>query len=185
MNSKIFILTIVFIFTAIFSAKTSANPINLTEDQKGIIGTWQIKKSSAEDKKRIIIPASFSPETLTLAAANDFSEVTINEGFKEFVQTNTLPTDGTVISRNIFKIGKVLSKAFWQGKTLIVEIQTENGDKITESFELSANKKQLIVTVQLNQKESAKLQKVKRVYNRLPETIENNTAQIGITNYPL
>lgn len=185
MKSKILLLSIVFIFTTIFSSIVNASPINLTKDQKGIIGTWQIKKSVSEVKKGIILPANFSPETLTLAAENDFSEVTINEGFKEFVQTNTLPTDGTVISKNIFKVGKVLSKASWQGNNLIVEIQTENGDKITESFELSANKKQLFVTIHLAKKNTKSVSKIRRVYNRIADIDEENTAQIGITSYPL
>lgn len=185
MKSKILLLSIVFILTTFFSSIVNANPINLTEKQKGIIGTWQIKKSGSEAKKGIILSSNFSPETLTLAAENDFSEITINEGFKEFVQTNTLPTDGTLISKNIFKVGKVLSKASWQGKNLIVEIQTENGDKITETFELSANKKQLFVTIQLAKKNSKSVYKIRSIYNRIADDDENNTAQIGITTYPL
>lgn len=185
MKRNILILSFVFIITTIFTNQINANSIKLSEEQKGIIGTWQIKNNISDNKKEATIPASFSPEILILAAETGLDEITINEGFKEFIQTNTLPTNGKSISKNIFQIGKVTSKAFWQGKILVVEIVTEKGDKITESFELSANKNQLFVTVQLKQKETAKVQKVKRVYNRLPEIMENNTAQIGITNYPL
>jgi hypothetical protein len=175
------ILTFVFIFTTIFTSQINANPVKLTEEQKGIIGTWQIKKSA---QKQSFIPAVFSPESLILAADGESDEITINEGFKEFIQTQTLPTDGKVVTKNIFQIGKVSSKAFWQGRVLTVEILTEKGDKIIESFELSANKKQLIVTVQLTKKGSAKTVTARRVFNRVAEINENNTAQVGITVYP-
>lgn len=182
MRAKILLLSFVFIFTTIFNNQINANPVKITEEQKGIIGTWQLKKISGE--KSSFIPAVFSPESLILAADNSFDEITINEGFKEFIQTQTLPTDGTTVAKNIFQLGKVSSKAFWKDKTLVVETVTEKGDKITESFELSANKKQLFVTVQLAKKGSAKTLKVRRVFNRVAEVNEDNTAQIGITVYP-
>lgn len=182
MKIKILILSFVFIFTTIFTNQINANPLKLTEEQKGIIGTWQLKKAVSE--KKSFIPTVFTPESLILATDKDFDEITINEGFKEFIQTNTLPTNGKAITKNIFQVGKVTSKAFWQGKSLIVEIVRENGDKISESFELSANRKQLLVTIQIAQKDSAKALKSRRVYNRVAEVNENNTAQIGITVYP-
>lgn len=188
MRAKILILSFVFIFTTVFTNQINANPIKLTEAQKGIIGTWQFKKTVSDSKikqvKESFIPAVFAPESLVLAAENEVDEITINEGFKEFIQTQTLPTNGTIVSKNIFQLGKVSTKATWQGKTLVIETLTEKGDKITELFELSANKKQLSVTVQLAQKGSAKTLKVRRVYSRVAEINEDNTAQIGITVYP-
>ena len=184
MRTKILILSFVFIFTTIFTGQINANPIKLTEEQKGIIGTWQFKKTVSDKQKESVIPAVFAPQSLILAADNESDEITINEGFKEFIQTQTLPTDGTSVTKNIYQIGKVSSKAFWQEKSLVVEIVTANGDKITESFELSSNRKQLFVTVQLAKKSSTKTLKVRRVYNRVAEVNENNTAQIGITVYP-
>ncbi|NJM53180.1 MAG: hypothetical protein HC846_07185 [Blastocatellia bacterium] len=188
MRAKILILSFVFIFTTIFTNQIIANPIILTEGQKEIVGTWQLKKTVSDSKtkqvKESFIPAVFAPESLVLAAENEVDEITINEGFKEFIQTQTLPTDGKIVTKNIFQIGKVSTKAIWQGKTLVVETLTEKGDKITESFELSANKKQLFVTLQLAQKGSAKTLKVRRIYSRVAEINEGNTAQIGITVYP-
>lgn len=186
---SLLIFVLAFSAITIFTGKINANPIKLTEEQKGIIGTWQFKKSVSETKKSSktnILPVVFAPESLVLAADNNLAEVTINEGFKEFIQTNTLPTDGTSITKNVFQVGKVSAKALWQGKSLLVEVVTEKGDKVTEKFELSSNKKQLFVTVQAVEKNSAKSTKIVRVYDRIAEVEEeNNVAQVGITDFPL
>ncbi|MEK7723104.1 MAG: hypothetical protein AAB336_02035, partial [Acidobacteriota bacterium] len=187
MKRKLLILSFAFIFTAIFVSFSNANPINLSKEQKGIIGTWQFKKnvSASNIKQQSFLPTVFAPQSLVLAADTELNEITINEGFKEFIQTQTLQTNGTRVAKTIYQIGKVSTKAFWKEKKLVVEIEANNGDKITETFELSSNRKQLFVTVQLTQKNSTKNLKVRRVYERVADVNEFNTAKVGITVYPL
>lgn len=185
---SLLIFVLAFSAITILTDKINANPVKLTEDQKGIIGSWQFKKSVSETKKSSkanILPVVFAPESLVLAADNNLEEITINEGFKEFIQTNTLPTDGTIITKNIFQVGKVSAKAYWEEKSLFIEVTTANGDKVTEKFELSPNKKQLFVTIKSVEKNSAKGSKIVRVYDRIADVDEeNNVAQVGITDYP-
>lgn len=155
----------------------------------GMTGVWQLKRTVTEKKPKEIkagfLAAMTTPESLVLAVEEGNNEVTINEGFKEFIQTQTIPTNGNIVRNNIQQIGKVSSKAVWQNGKLFVEVITAQGDKITEIFELSANRKQLNVTIQLTGNNSAEILKVRRVYQRVAEVDEDNTAEVEIASYPL
>lgn len=177
------------ILTLIFINSVFAKPVVSAPISKGIIGVWQLKqtitgKTSKLSKSKFLATMT-TPESLILAVEEGINEITINEGFKEFIQTQTLPTDGTIVSKNIQQIGQVNTKAIWQNKKLIVEVLTSRGDKITEIFELSAKQKQLNVTLEMTEKNSAKTVKIRRVYNRVAENSESNLADIGITVYPM
>lgn len=178
-----FILIISLISTNIIKA-------NATENQKKIIGVWQLKPTASDKNPKkansefFVLPISSAPESLILAADDDINEITINEGFKTFVNTQTLPTDGTMVTKNVDLIGKISSKAYWVNNKLVVEITTAKGDQMTETFELSPNQKQLIVTLQKTGEKIAKVAKTRRIYNRVAEQIEDKTAQIGLAAYP-
>jgi hypothetical protein len=186
--NRIVLLSLVVMVSMI---AVSANPSKATEEQRKIIGVWQLQKNTNGKQSKHIkpeffpVPVDFAPESLILAADDEVTEITINEEFKDFVNTQTLPVDGTLVTRNIELIGKVSSKANWVGKKLMVEIVTSNGDKITETFEISANQKQLIVNLQMSGNRNAKVTKTRRVYDRIAEPAEEKTAQVGITVYPL
>jgi hypothetical protein len=187
MNSKNFIIKIVMTSLVLMATLISANA-NVTEEQKKIFGVWQLSTADKNFKQIkpefFALPIDFAPESLVLATDENVTEITINEGFKDFINTQTLPTNGTVITKNIDRIGKISSKAYWSGKRLVVEIATAKGHKITETFEVSANQKQLIVTVQTKGNGTAKATKTRRVYQRVAEQSEDRTAQVGITVYP-
>jgi hypothetical protein len=183
--NKIVLSSLVLIISM---AAVNANPAKASEEQKKIIGVWQLKGTDKRAKhlkpEFSPVPVDFAPASLVLAADDEVSEITINEEFDDFVNTQTLPTDGTPVTKNIALIGKVSSKAYWADKKLVVEILTDKGDKITETFEISPNQKQLIVNLQMSNNRSAKTTKMKRVYNRVAEQSGDNTAQVGITVYP-
>ena len=196
MNSKNlinFINKIVLSSLVLISSMTAAtaNPSKATEEQKKIIGVWQLQKNTNGKQSKHIkpeffpVPVDFAPESLILAADDDVTEITINEEFKDFVNTQTLPVDGTAVTKRIQLIGEISSKAHWAGKKLVVEINTSKGEKIIETFEISPNQKQLIVNLQMSNNRSSKVTKMRRVYNRVAEPAEEKTAQVGITSYPL
>ncbi|HRH43970.1 MAG TPA: hypothetical protein PKY82_20225 [Pyrinomonadaceae bacterium] len=178
-----FILIISLISTNVIKATA-------TDNQKKIIGVWQLKSNTSDKNSKktnsdfFVLPISSAPESLILAADDEINEITINEGFKTFVNTQTLPTDGTIITKNVDLIGKISSKAYWVNNKLVVEITTAKGDQMIETFELSANQKQLIVTLQKSGEKIAKVSKTRRIYNRVAEPIEDKTAQIGLASYP-
>jgi hypothetical protein len=186
--NRIVLLSLVVMVSMI---AVSATPSKATEEQRKIIGVWQLQKNTNGKQSKHIkpeffpVPVDFAPESLILAADDEVTEITINEEFKDFVNTQTLPVDGTLVTKNIELIGKVSSKANWVGKKLMVEIVTSNGDKITETFEISTNQKQLIVNLQMSSNRNAKVTKTRRVYDRIAEPAEEKTAQVGITVYPL
>lgn len=184
-TGKIAAANIFVIMILILTGSVFANPAVST----GMTGVWQLKRTITEKKSKEIkagsLAAMTTPESLVLAVEAGNSEITINEGFKEFIQTQTIPTNGNIVKNNIQQIGKVSSKAVWQNGKLLIEVITAQGDKITETFELSANRNQLSVTIQLTESKSAKILKVRRVYQRVAEIDENNTAEVDIASYPL
>ncbi|MBX7169399.1 MAG: hypothetical protein K1X72_00490 [Pyrinomonadaceae bacterium] len=193
MNTKTFfgkalLVSLVFIISLI---STNIIKANTTDEPKKIIGVWQLKtgapnKNTSQTKPDFfVLPVSLAPESLILATDENVSEITINECFKTFVTTQTLPIDGTTVTKNVGINGKIWSKAYWLNNKLIVEISTNQGDQITETFELSLNQKQLVVTVQTKSgKQNAKITKSRRAYSRVVENLENEAARVGITDYP-
>jgi hypothetical protein len=189
--NKSVITGLVFIFTFISTGVINAKPLTFSAGEKGIVGVWQLNRTKAPKKSKqtntplLPVPVLFAPESLVLAADEGDREITINEGFKEFIHTQTFLTDGTVITKKVQSIGDVSAKAYWKNKKLVVEVTTSRGDKMTEIFELSSNQKQLNVTLQINDGgSSAKTLTVRRVYHRMTEQVEDNTAEVGITGYP-
>ena len=190
---RIAFLGLVLVFTLISINVVNANPIKKEDEtnQRGIVGVWQLDQASADKNSKksnptlLPLPIMFAPESLILATDEDVREITINEGFKEFIHTQTLPTDGTVVTKNVQPIGQVFAKAYWKDKKLIVEFSTSRGEKMTQVFELSSNQKKLNVTLQFNDSSSDKTLKVKRVYNRLSDKVEETTAEFGISELPL
>jgi len=164
-----------------------ANP---TDEQKKIIGVWQLKTIAPNKKSKQIkpeffpVPIEFAPESLVLAADEELNEITINEGFTTMINTQTLPTDGTTVTKNVDLIGTVSSSARWSNNKLVVEMAASNGLKMSETFELSPNQKQLIVTVKASGNRTGKITKMRRVYDRAATQTEDQTAQVGITVYP-
>lgn len=187
-TGKTILVSLVFIISLI---STNIIRANTTDEQKKIIGVWQLKptapnKNSDQTKPDFfVLPVSIAPESLILAMDENVSEITINECFKTFITTQTLPTDGTMVTKNVGVNGRIWSKAFWLNNKLMVKISTDQGDQITESFEISPNQKQLIVTVQTKSgKQNAKITKSRRTYSRIAENLENEAVQVGITDYP-
>ncbi len=187
-TGKTILVSLVFIISLI---STNIIRANTSDEQKKIIGVWQLKptapnKNSDQTKPDFfVLPVSIAPESLILAMDENVSEITINECFKTFITTQTLPTDGTMVTKNVGVNGRIWSKAFWLNNKLMVKISTDQGDQITESFEISPNQKQLIVTVQTKSgKQNAKITKSRRTYSRVAENLENESVQVGITDYP-
>jgi hypothetical protein len=180
---------LILIFTLISTGTIYAKNLTTSTEQKGIVGVWQLNQTATykTNKKTKIfpmpVPIAFAPESLILAADEGVNEITINEGFKEFIHTQTLPTDGTTVVKNVQPIGQISAKAFWKDKKLIVEVTTSRGDKMTEIFEVTSNQKRLSVTLEINDGVTAKTMKVRRIYNRMADQVEDSTAEIGISQY--
>ena len=188
--NKCAISALILILTLISSHSIQAKTLNAAIDQTSIVGIWQLNRAASgkvlkqPSASMLSMPVAFAPESLILAADEGVAEITINEGFKEFIHTQTLPTDGTAITKHVQSIGQVSAKAFWKNKKLIVEVTNTRGDKMTEIFELSANQKRLNVTLQINEFSSTTTTTIKRVYNRMVETSDDKTAAIGIMEFP-
>lgn len=187
--NKIVIAGLVLMFALFSTLAINAKPLSSKE---AIVGVWQLNRpATGKSAKQVVLknarfaePFLFAPDSLVLAADEQISEITINEEFKEFIHTQTLPLDGTVITKKIQPTGQVSAKAYWKDKKLVVEITTSTGRKMTETFELSSNQKRLNVTLEVNDSQSAKPVVLRRVYNRMAERVEDNTADIGISEYP-
>ncbi len=179
--------SLILIVTLISADFVKGNP---TDEQKKIIGVWQLKTTVSDKKIKQIkpeffpVPIEYAPESLVLAADEDLNEITINEGFRTMVNTQTLPTDGTTVTKNVDLIGTVSSSARWLNNKLVVEVTASKGYQLTETFELSLNQQQLIVTVKASGNRAGKITKMRRVYDRVAEQTEDKTAQVGITVYP-
>lgn len=184
-NKKLIFIVLASTLTITSVFANSSKPVTKSEK---LTGVWQLKQTSDKNIKKSkshLLSLISTPESLVVFLEESLDEITINEGFKEFIQTQTLPTNGTIVSTSVQQIGKVFTKAFWQNDKLFVEVETLQGDKITEIFELSANQKQLYVTLQMTENNSAKSYKVKRTYHRVSNTIENDkTESVDLTIYP-
>ena len=163
------------------------------ENRKQIVGTWQLKQTASNakvekiktDKNEIRLVAPPVPNSLVLAADDNFGEITINEGFEKVIHTQTLPVNNNVAGGNLQDNGRIV-KAFWQKKKLIVEALTVGGLKMTQTFELGANKNQLKVTLSLGGEKSRSVV-ARRVYNRSSDIsgAEETPAEINISQYIL
>lgn len=182
-NQKLIIMILAFTFAATSVFASTTNPVAKSGK---LTGVWKLKQTSGKTTKKVKQQLIPTPESIVMYFEEGLDEITINEGFKEFIQTQTLPTTGAVINSSLQQIGKVSSKAFWQNGKLFLEVETSQGDKITEIFALSANQNQLFVTLQMTENNSAKSHKVKRIYQRVSETVEKDeTQQVDLTIYPL
>jgi hypothetical protein len=174
--------------TVILSVSGSANNIARPSVVKKIAGVWQLKRTVNEKpatRSKAFLPVRETPQSLVLAVEDGVNEITINEGFREFIQTQTLPTDGRIVTQNVQRVGQVSATALWKKDRLIVEVTTSGGDKLVETFDLTADQKQLRVTLHFTAAGSTRTIKVRRIYERAGSMDESDTAQLGITVYPL
>ena len=92
---RIGFLSLVLVFTLISINVVNANPVKkeVETNQRGIVGVWQLDQAAADKNSKksnptlLPLPIMFAPESLILAADEDINEITINEGFKEFIHT--------------------------------------------------------------------------------------------------
>ncbi len=190
---KLIVLALIALTTVVtgFQVRATGAVSKSDSDQSRIIGFWQLERSR-EDRSAfesnatfLALPIKFAPLTLILAADENISEITINEEFKEFVQTQTLRTDGTISTKNSQAAGLVTAKAYWKNKKLIVETSTASGERLNKTFEVSGDRTRLIVTLKLTAENPAKALIVRRVYNRMNDRDPIALPLAGISQLPL
>ena len=156
-------------------------------DQSELNGVWQLKQNKQKIAKKInsnIVSHFEIPESLIVAYAEKTAEITIIEGFKEFIQTQTLPTNGTVVTNDLQQFGKMLSSAFWLRGKLLINAENSRGIKLKETFELSSNHQQLYVSLEILDAGLNKPYKIKCTYQNLEMIETETTEQTDLTVYP-
>lgn len=186
LKSAVFsILAVMFCLLSV-SAQTAESTTNLWANSS-IAGAWRINFAESDnilvkaqamlknqleqtveakntELKPTISISLFPPESLILAGENE-REITINEGFNNFVLTRTILTDGKA------RIGEVEGVNYGvtatQKKDLLkIETISPRGNKMTELFVLTESGQKLIVTVRIEDSTSRELINLKRVYDR-------------------
>lgn len=175
---------------SVVNAKTTDSKESVRQQ---LVGTWQLKQTTSnfgtkKEKNNLgeIAPTStMIPRSLVLAADEEFGEITINEAFEKVIHTQTLPINKDAAIGEKKDSGAIV-KAFWDNKKLIIEAVASNGVKMTETFELGANKNQLKVTMKLNDMKKSKAIVTRRVYDRAADqSAEESTAEINVSQFLL
>ncbi len=96
----------------------------------------------------------------TLVITQDASTVTFGAGDR----SRTLYTDGRVITREGER-GSLELRAFWQDDALVVERTFDNGRRITQTYALSEDGKQLYVTIRIEGDRLSQPVEFRRVYD--------------------
>jgi len=175
---------------SIANAKTTDSKESIRQQ---LVGTWQLKQTTSnfgtkKEKSSLNETAPVStaiPKSLVLAADEEFGEITINEAFEKVIHTQTLPINKDAAIGEKKDNGAIV-KAFWDNKKLIIEAVASNGVKMTETFEMGANKNQLKVTMKLNDAKKSKAIITRRVYDRAADQSDaESTAEINVSQFLL
>ena len=122
---------------------------------------------SAEDWDRL----GQNPKFLSLDQQSDKLVVTDDSG-----NSQTFYPDGKKHDEKDESGKKVSTKTEWQGNTLVAETKLDHGTKLTQSFRLSDDGKQLTVVSRL---ENSSLQgpvSIRRVYDMLGSTTPQSSS---------
>lgn len=93
-------------------------------------------------------------------------EVTVNEtGDEKIVHTQTYITDGSKAEKGTER-GKLETRAKWKGQKLVVEMKTEHGGTITRTYELASGRRQLYVTVKIENEGMPGAISIRSVYDK-------------------
>jgi hypothetical protein len=151
----------------------SDNPlekIQRTIEQKG-----SLEPESGEEKGSLptVSISLFPPEMLSL----EIGEGTlINEELKGITQTRLVYTDGVKRSVNLGAGANIAVTAAFTGNELKIETVSPRGNKMTETYALSASGDKLRVALQIDSPDDKELIVLNRVYNRV---VENPFADNG------
>lgn len=173
--------------------------------QKSVTGAWKINYEESDDigmkiqsvlqskmnisastetqnsKQMELPPLSISlihPETLVLAATNN-TELTINEGYKGFVQTRTIIADGKAHAYEMRAGVDYIVTANGKTDRLVVETQSPRGNLMIETYEITPAANKLKVTVRIEDGSAHELLTLRRVYDRtLPDIFSGGGTEI-------
>lgn len=201
---KIYVfLSPAFVFSfVLFLALLSTYPVNAettpkknNDTPKKIEGVWRLSQTIRDKAVKQLLdkteqlppPFLLAPQSLILAADEALGEITINEAFKDVINTQTLPTDGTTVIKQIRPNEQISFKALWRNNELSIEALTPRGDKFTQIFKFSKDGKQLNVTMRLDDKRFSKSVVLKRIYNKTTEQLpvsDDSRADLNISQSP-
>ena len=156
----------------------------------GIGGAWQLNSAESDDpmqKMQELLQSKVSPSTgvensnvkqlpplttsifhpdaLILADTND-GDVTINESFKEIVQTRTFTPDGKTRSIELTPGASYTLTATRDDGKMTVETVSPRGNKMTETYEVQPGGNKLKVTVRIENGEAKEIITLHRTYDR-------------------
>jgi len=107
----------------------------------------------------------FHPDSLILADSVN-GDVTINESYKELVQTRTFTPDGKTRSIELTPGADYTVTAIREDGKMTVETVSPRGNKMTETYEVQPGGNKLKVTVRIENAEAKELITLHRTYDR-------------------
>lgn len=123
------------------------------------------EKTSKEETLPSISISLVAPETLILAGDGERS-MTISEGYNEIVFTRTVFTDAKARMGELSDGTRFLLTAAQAKDFLNLETVSPRGNKMIETYRLSADAKKLTITIRVETPEGKELITLKRVYDR-------------------
>ena len=108
----------------------------------------------------------FHPDSLILADGGGDRQITINENFKEIVQTRTVFADGRTRAFELSPGASYTVNALKEGDKLTVETISPRGNKMIETYATEAGGKKLKVTIRVENPQSKELITLHRTYDR-------------------
>lgn len=161
---------------ALVSGKiTGAWRINYAESDNPLLKIQPMLKSkldqdpSEKASEKEALPAMsvslVAPETIILAG-EDESSITLNEGFNEIVFTRMIATDGKARIGEFADGARFLLTAVQKKDLIEIETVSPRGNKMIETYRLSADGKKLTVLIRVETPGAKELITLKRVYDR-------------------
>lgn|GEM_PF-2240452 len=172
MTKVIFCLLLTFISMATIDGEPRAGRPNFT-------GTWQLRLSQSGNAREKLLNDGHKLSVLMRDAIESVNFLTITHRDSQFeVSDNTerewaLSLDGRKVEQTTQRDGKIVGFAQWEGDRLSFVMQTPDGGKIVEIFELASMGRRLSVTVRLESQRLSRPLVIRRVYERVGDIISS------------
>jgi len=94
------------------------------------------------------------------------SEITVNEmGDDRLVNTRTFYTDGRTTHQDS-EYGKLETNGKWRGNKFVVETRSDHGGKMTQTYELGSDGRELNVTLKFQNEKMPQAISIRSVYDK-------------------
>ncbi len=125
------------------------------------------KSDEKQSEQPAVSISLFAPDALILSNG-DADEMTINEIFKNVIETRTVIFDGILREYKIVPGVKIAITATQIPDGLAIETVSPRGNKRTETFRLASGGAKLIVVVRVERLCTGEVLNLRRIYDREP-----------------